>query len=164
MFDWLVVTWHVSLIVHCCTCTNCWVCALQWASLHPSRKYPGSHSCDPGGVTTGCFMYNNVQVFMYAYLSTMLPSMMCHKGKYTSGFPVLTPTPPPWAFGSEGAPMKPDPSLDGKFSTFSAMSLELGGDRARGSPLNFKKYTCSDCVNKGIVKVNQNLLQRYEPG
>jgi len=34
--------------------TNCWVCALQWASLYPSRKYPGSQPCDSGGVTTGC--------------------------------------------------------------------------------------------------------------
>jgi hypothetical protein len=40
-------------VLHCCT--NCWVCALQWASLYPSRKYPGSQSCDSGGVTTGCF-------------------------------------------------------------------------------------------------------------
>jgi len=33
---------------------NCWVCALQWARLYPSRKYPGSQPCDPGGGTTGC--------------------------------------------------------------------------------------------------------------
>jgi hypothetical protein len=46
-----------------------------------------------------------------------------------------------------------NPSPREKFKTFSAINLELEGDRARGSHSNFKKYICSNYINQGVVKI-----------
>jgi hypothetical protein len=50
-----------------------------------------------------------------------------------------------------------NPSPCEKFKTFSAMGLELGRERARGSFSNFKKYIYPDCISQGMVEVGVKL-------